>query len=143
MKQIKNNLNTFFRRRMNTPSKANLWTTFSDYKNKLSGAGYSRGFLACNARAVNTYRECYAVAYLLNRFFSPVLKNFFTQNGVRVEEDAYALSELIQWIFRSAIRDGKEIWLYIPSKRMRNLLIDWIGVDKPEDLKLGKKMIEN
>ena len=60
-----------------------------------------------------------------------------------MEEDAYALSELIQWIFRSAIRDGKEIWLYIPSKRMRNLLIDWIGGDKPEDLKLGKKMIEN
>ena len=48
-------------------------------------------------------------------------------NGIRVEEDQYALSELIQWIFRSALRDNKEITLYIPSKRMRKLLENWIN----------------
>ena len=30
-------------------------------------------------------------------------------------------------IWRSAIRDGKPINLYIPSKRMRELLINWIN----------------
>lgn len=38
----------------------------------------------------------------------------------------WALSEMIQWIWRSAIRDGEDIYIYIPSERMRNLLSDWI-----------------
>jgi hypothetical protein len=33
---------------------------------------------------------------------------------------------MLQWIFRSAVRDEKEIWLYIPSKRMRDLLVEWM-----------------
>jgi hypothetical protein len=33
---------------------------------------------------------------------------------------------MIQWIWRSAIRDGEEVYLYIPSKRMRTLLTDWM-----------------
>lgn len=38
----------------------------------------------------------------------------------------YALSILIQWVFRSAIRNGKKIKIYIPSERMRYLLKEWI-----------------
>lgn len=43
-----------------------------------------------------------------------------------VDEDAYALSEMLQWIWRSSIRDGKPINIYIPSKRMRTLLMNWL-----------------
>ena len=39
---------------------------------------------------------------------------------------SYSLSVLIQWIWRSAIRDGEEIWIYIPVQRMRELLEQWI-----------------
>lgn len=42
-------------------------------------------------------------------------------------EDDYALSEMIQWVWRSAIRDGKEIWVYIPSRRMRELFQNWLN----------------
>ena len=49
--------------------------------------------------------------------------------GVSVEEEKYALSEMIQWIFRSAIRNGESIQIYIPSQRMRQLLIDWLNGD--------------
>ena len=44
-----------------------------------------------------------------------------------MNEDLYSLSELIQWIYRSRIRNGEKINLYIPSKRMRELLIDWLN----------------
>ena len=53
-------------------------------------------------------------------------KIFYENNGVDVNEDAYALSIMVQWIWRSAIRDGNEIWLYVPSKRMRDLLTNWM-----------------
>ena len=40
----------------------------------------------------------------------------------------YALSEMIQWIFRSRIRNNEDINIYIPSSRMRNLLIEFLEV---------------
>lgn len=126
MPEIQNALSNYFRRIVKTPSKQNLWTTFKSYKNILSGGGYAKGFLSCNARATNAYRECTSLAYVINRYLNSIVKTFFLQQNVRVEEDDYALSELIQWTWRSAIRDGNEINLYIPSKRMRELLIGWI-----------------
>jgi len=57
---------------------------------------------------------------------NPFIKNFFTMNNISVDEDGFALSEMLQFIWRSAIREGKDIWVYIPSIRMRNLLKQWI-----------------
>ena len=55
-----------------------------------------------------------------------MIKQFFIDKNVTINEDTWALSELIQWVFRSAIREHKEINIYIPSKRMRELFKDWI-----------------
>ena len=103
-----------------------MWTTFSAYEDQLSGNGYKKGFLACNARATNAYREKITLAYMINYYLNPIITNYFTQCDVRVEHDTLALSELIQWVFRSAIRDGKPINIYIPSSRMRKLFADWL-----------------
>ena len=78
-------------------------------------------------RATNEYKEKIAVAYIANRYFSPFLQNFFRAKGVSVNQDLFALSELVQFLFRSRIREGKEIFVYIPSSRMRNLLEEWIN----------------
>ena len=58
---------------------------------------------------------------------NPVLNNYLKALGVEVKQDGYALSEMLQWIWRSAIRteDG-EIWVYIPSRRMRSLFKAWL-----------------
>ena len=53
--------------------------------------------------------------------------NFFIKRGTNIDQDRYALSEMIQWIFRSAIRKGKPIDIYIPSQRMRELFKKWLG----------------
>jgi len=93
----------------------------------LSGAGYSKRFIACNTRATNEYKDCYNLAYCCNRFMSPDYISYFQKHGVIVDEDLYALSELLQWVWRSAIREGREINIYIPSQRMRNILVEWLG----------------
>lgn len=126
MKKLKNATSNYFKNYTKTKSNENLWTTFKDYQNLISGKGYAKGFLSSNIRATNEYRDRIAVAYLINKFFNPYVKNFFVSNGVEVNEDAFAVSEMLQFIWRSAIRDGKEIWLYIPSSRMRELLENWI-----------------
>ena len=87
---------------------------------------YSKGFVSCNARATNEYSERRYVAYLLDRFLNPLDKSFFKERGVIIDENLWALSELIQFIWRSRIRKGKSIELYIPSQRMRNLLKNYL-----------------
>ncbi|MPM86322.1 hypothetical protein SDC9_133411 [bioreactor metagenome] len=51
-----------------------------------------------------------------------MIANWFKEHGIYLNTDAFALSTLLQWLWRSAIRDGKPITVYIPSSRMRGLL---------------------
>lgn len=109
-----------------------MWTCFkggdkNKYVNKLKGKGYSKGWVECNARATNEYQHKTCCAYLVNKYYMPTLKNYFISNGVNVDEDTWALSELIQWLFRSRIRNKEPIDVYIPSSRMRKLLQDWLN----------------
>lgn len=138
MRQLRNNLYNFFRNYIGTPANMNLWTAFCDDRNKksrmtyewraaLSGGGYGKGFLPCTAKGTNEYRHKVALAYAINRFPPTVLKNFLLKNGIQLDPDLFALSEMLQWIWRSAIRDGKPIDIYVPSKRMRTLLVNWIN----------------
>jgi hypothetical protein len=46
----------------------------------------------------------------------------------------HALCEMIQWIWRSGIRRGDPIHVFVPSKRMRNLLKIWLESDHPAAL---------
>lgn len=85
---------------------------------------------------VRKLKAKYHLAYLVNRFMNPIEKGFFQQYDVKVDEDTWALSELIQWVWRSSIRDldGKPIVIYIPSKRMRDLFKQYLTSDKFEAL---------
>lgn len=103
-----------------------MWTTFENARTKLRGEGYSKGFLAYNARATNDYSNRTALAYCVNVFLHPSIKSYFSKRGVPINEDQWALSEMLQWVWRSAVRRGEEIWLYIPSRRMRLLFLDWV-----------------
>ena len=103
-----------------------MWTCFKDYKSKCKGKGYTKGFVSCNARATNEYRHKKNLTYIVNIFNNPMILKFFRSKDVKVDENTFALSELIQWIFRSQLRDGKKINIYIPSKRMRMLLEKWL-----------------
>lgn len=121
------NIENFFKNKCKSKSIDNMWTTFKDYKCNISGNGYTKGFISLGTRATNDYVNKVNLAYCANIFLNPMIEQFFRNNDISVNEDVYALSELIQWIWRSQIRRGDEINLYIPSLRMRNLLLEWLG----------------
>ena len=127
MNQLKNNIENYFRNKRKSKSSQNIWTTFVEFKKKLTGNGYGRSFISLNMRASNKYRNRTTIVYPVNRYINTGVKNFFIKHKVETDEDGFALSEMLQFIWRSAIRDGKEIWIYIPSMRMRNLLKNWIA----------------
>lgn len=103
-----------------------MWTCFKAQKDLLIPHSFTKSFVPCSCRATNEYRNRKNLAYCVNVYFNPFLKMYFQEHGCRVDEDKYALSEMIQWIWRSAIRDGKPINIYIPSQRMRVLLEGWL-----------------
>lgn len=127
IQRLKNNVYNFFHNfEKGVPSEDYMWGVYESARSKIKGKGYTKGFVIWNERAKNTYRNKRALAYCANVYMNVGHKLYFNLNGVRVNEDLYALSILVQWIWRSAIRDGKDIDIYIPSSRMRNLLIQWI-----------------
>lgn len=128
MKALRNNLNTFFRRRTSSKSGEQLWTCYKSQAAKLYGpkGRFSSSFLQLAARATNAYRNRTCLAYMVNRFIDPNVRKFFASKNILVNEDEFALAEMLQWIWRSCIRDDKPIELYIPSRRMRELLQGWI-----------------
>lgn len=121
----------------NVPAEEKMWTTLNKYRGVLKGKGYSNGFITFNKRATNDFAGKHHLAYCLNVYMMPWMKNYLEKIGAEnISQDMYALSVLIQWIFRSAVRKGEEIWLYVPSERMRFLLERWLdNLEKGEDLK--------
>lgn len=123
---LKNNLYNIFRHK-GVQSDSKLWTTLNKYKKYLKGKGYANNFLTFNKRASNEFVRKKHLAYCLNVYMMPWMKNYLLRLGVKeINQDMYALSVIIQWVFRSAIRNGEDIWIYIPSLRMRYLFETWL-----------------
>jgi len=129
IKQIKRNLYNYFSNILNAKAETIMWTTFKDYRSKLKGKGYSNQFVSYNCRSTNDYDDRFNLAYCVNVYLHPGITQFFKQRGINIDEDLYGLSEMIQWIWRSRIRKGENINIYIPSMRMRNLLNAWMKMN--------------
>lgn len=125
--QLRRNICYYYRWFCQRNARKAMWSTYTDFKQKLRGKGYTKGFVSWNQKASNNFREKENLAYCVNLYMNVSRKIFFRERGVEIDDDAYALSAMVQWIWRSAIRDGKPIQIYVPSRRMRELLIDWIG----------------
>lgn len=129
MVRVRRNMDNYFRNISQSSAEARLWTCFKESASKLEGQNkrrYKPSFLQISARATNEYRDRTVLAYMVNRFADPGMTIFFRSRNCFVNEDLFALSSMLQWIWRSAIRDGREINIYLPSRRMRDLLYGWM-----------------
>lgn len=138
VKQLRKNMINFLRRDRGAGAKGRrMWTCFKDYRDLLvpeNGACRSN-FVPLNTKATNVYKDCTRLAYMVNRYIDPNIIKFFARRGVQLDRDGIALSEMLQWIWRSAIRDGQPIHLYVPSYRMRELLYNWMLEEKHREEK--------
>ena len=126
VKKLKGHLRGFFEKVVDRNFRRNLWATYSTAINTLKGKGYGKSHLAFNARAMNDYSDRTFLAYTVNLFMNATESSFYKGRGYPVDNDAYALSTMLQWIWRSAIRNGEDVTLYLPSRRMRELLYQWM-----------------
>lgn len=129
LQQLKNNFHNYSQNIVRANSNDIMWTCYKNVKSVLKAKGYTRGFVACNCRGTNDYQDRTCLMYGCNWYENPEIIKFFAQKGINVNQDKIALSTLLQWIWRSNIRvkdSNKKINIYIPSKRMRNLLDEWL-----------------
>lgn len=149
-----------FYNKLNLKANDVIWTVFSDYsgtydkkdkpwkkrmrrEKSIGIKSYNNGFLASNCKAVNEYGDRHFVAYLINKFMYYPLKLYFENKGTEPNEDEYAYSELLQFIWRSAVRNREPILLFIPSKRMREMLINRLGLDESKNIIQYKSLDKN
>lgn len=127
---VRSNLNNFFRNGTYGKSKTHerLWTCLGESTSIFKGAGYTKRHIAHNTKATNDYIDTHQVAYIFNAHLNPEVYKFLSGKGSEFAPclDTYALSELLQFIFRSRVRVGLPINLYIPNSRMRGLLLNWM-----------------
>ncbi|HCH9129629.1 TPA: hypothetical protein PNT39_004548 [Salmonella enterica] len=83
-------------------------------------------WLASNTRATNAYRHKTCVIHAYDRYPNQSVASYLQDYGYPINADVFALSEMLQFIWRSAIRDGKPINLAILSKRMKDLFLGWL-----------------
>ena len=116
-----------------------MFTTFNAYRDMLQSDGRRyptlKRFLPCNTKATNDYGNCTGVAYLCNRFYDVNCTNFLAQRAeelnvpdLKFDNDNYALSELLQFIWRSNVRvkdSDQPVYVWVPDRRMRQLLQDF------------------
>ena len=76
-------------------------------------------------RGTNNFAHCSHLIYLYDQHPHPFITRWLGDSSTAFA-DAYALTELIQWVWRSRVRRGQPITLYLPSLRMRMLFERWL-----------------
>ena len=120
--QVKKNADSYMRA-VKSNSSNSMWSCYKSNIKSLKGTKCtSKNYIPFNCRATNIYREKTNLAYLINVYCEPDILQYFDSYNVKLDQDLYAVSTLIQWICRSSVRDNKPVNLYLPSDRMRELL---------------------
>lgn len=126
---IQSNVQNYFKNICQSQSCDNMWTSFKKFEGQIKGRGYTKGFVPCNSKGTNDYKNKKYLAYTINLFLNDNIVKFFNSYGVVLDQGQFSLNELLQWIWRSQIRENKPIDIYIPSQRMRNLLESWLNCE--------------
>ena len=103
---------------------------WDNFKNK---GGFKKGsrlgsanWVANTTRGTNDYAHCSHAIYLYDQFVNPAMLRWLEVENQRQFEEEYALTEFIQWLYRTRVRKGEHVSVYIPSKRMEKIFRSWL-----------------
>ena len=127
MRQLFLNTYNFLHNKCHATVSETLYTTFKRIADNDPLQSYKNAFLSCTTTSSNAYDDRKYLAFLVNIYENPAVRNFFSTRGIGYNENYYAQNVMMQWIWRSCIRKHppEPIRIYIPSIRMRKLLEDW------------------
>lgn len=83
-------------------------------------------YLSSNTRATNLYAHKTAMFHCYNRYPLQPVRSYLQDYGYPVDVDVFALSEMLQWLWRGCIRKNEPMTVAIGSKRMYKLFLSWL-----------------
>ncbi|WP_371157003.1 DEAD/DEAH box helicase family protein [Jannaschia sp. 2305UL9-9] len=110
--------------------RAGQWARHS----RLFGRDFGKGgvqWLPNKTRGTNLYAHASHLIYLYSMSPNPMVMNFLGCAG-RAFSEAYAIAEMVQWVWRSRVRCGQPITLAVPCDRMRRLFTGWLASAESE-----------
>ncbi len=94
-------------------------------------------WLAQNTRATNNFAHKTVMIHCYNRYPLQDIASYLEDYNCKLDDDVFALSELLQWAYRGCVRKNQKMTLCIGSKRMYDLFQNWIN-ERPLDYKESK-----
>lgn len=104
-------------------------------KNLMKPMSYTRDsngnhcYLSAMTRATNDYHYKKAMIHCYNRRPLVPVSAYLADYGCNVDFKVFATSELVQWLWRGCIRDGKPMVVGIGSERMYNYFMEWLETE--------------
>lgn len=83
-------------------------------------------WIYCGTKATNLWAHKTIAVHAYNRFVNTAIKAYLQDYGNPPNDDKFALSEMVQWIWRTCIRNDEPVELCIMSARMKMLFTDWL-----------------
>lgn len=155
VKRLKLNINNCIKNNELFPNRASrkeMWTIYKDAIEVITDKEYGDvsvrvlnedNFVSFNKIATNEYSDKNTLFYLIDRYKNPFIKSFIEAKAkTDFDEDGFALSELIQWVWRSAIRNNQDIYLYIASERMNKMFNEWLNTEEKTSTGLSEILRE-
>lgn len=118
LKKIRDNTYNYFRHICKKKCKDVIWTCDLDIKEKYAPKSYKKCYVAPNDDLCK-FDNCKSFAYLINDFPTDIEKQYD-------EKDLLSIIFLIKVLKYVTLDLGNNIDVYIPSDRVRKLLINWL-----------------
>ena len=113
------------KRHLSNRGNVNIVKPIKFYRKKIEGE-WSYNWIPVQMRATNDYKHKSVAIHCQNRFPLVAVSSYLSDYNCAIDVKVFALSEMVQWIWRSRIREGKPITLAIANKRMYNLFKSWL-----------------
>lgn len=84
-------------------------------------------WISAQTRATNKYSNKTTMIHCYNRFPLLTVSSYLQDYKQPLNQDVFALSELLQWAFRGCLRKGEPMVLCCASQRMYNLADKWLN----------------
>lgn len=125
--QLKNDLYNYVKNHLTVKESHSFsWTTYYEYKDIVKAKGSIKKFTSIGSD--RNIRKSKHLAFLCNIFH-----NDFKIRDLDIEEqvqkDKIPLMVLVRWILANMDKNEDVVTLYLPSKRMRDLLKEWLEGD--------------
>jgi hypothetical protein len=84
-------------------------------------------WLSSTTKATNQYSHYKSVIYALSKHKNPYYESLLRYWGTSLDNDLFAVAEMLQLIWRGCIRNDERMKLFIVCPKMRKLFTDWLN----------------